>query len=127
MPHLPTPENLPPGTTQAPSEGSKLGYIRDLWYAVRTQDVTMSDAVLLFTQRPMDADTPLDAMSPRSEPIPVPDPAAPPAADAHPRGSSGTAGLVAGPEASTQTFSHQTVTATTTSLRRRKGNVHGGS
>jgi hypothetical protein len=82
VPHLPTPENLPPGTTQAPSEGSKLGYIRDLWHAVRTQDVTMSDAVLLFTQRPMDADTPLDAMSPRSEPILVPDPAAPPAAEA---------------------------------------------
>lgn len=42
----------------------------------------MSDAVLLFTQRPMDADTPLDAMSPRSEPILRSDLAAPPAAEA---------------------------------------------
>lgn len=82
VPHLPTPDNLPPGTTQAPSEGSKLGYIRDLWHAVRTQDVTMSDALLLFTQRPMDADTPVEAMSPRSAPIVLPDPAAPPVADA---------------------------------------------
>lgn len=82
VPHLPTPDNLPPGATQAPSEGSKLGYIRDLWHAVRTQDVTMSDAVLLFTQRPMDADTPLAEMSPRSAPMLVPDPAAPPVADA---------------------------------------------
>ena len=82
VPHLPTPDNLPPGTTQAPSEGSKLGYIRDLWHAVRTQDVTMSDALLLFAQRPMDADTPLEAMSPRSEPVAAPDPAAPPAAEA---------------------------------------------
>lgn len=81
VPHLPTPDNLPPGTTQAPSEGSKLGYIRDLWHAVRTQDVTMSDALLLFTQRPMDADTPLTAMSPRSAPTTESDPAAPPAAD----------------------------------------------
>jgi len=82
VPHLPSPDNLPPGATQAPSEGSKLGYIRDLWHAVRTQDVTMSDALLLFTQRPMDADTPLSEMTPRSAPIVVPDPAAPPAAEA---------------------------------------------
>lgn len=55
VPHLPSPDNLPPGTTQAAPEGRTLGYLRDLWHAVRTQDVTGADALLLLTQRPMDA------------------------------------------------------------------------
>lgn len=55
VPHLPSPENLPPGATQAPPEGRTLGYLRDLWHAIRTQDVTGADALLLLTQRPMDA------------------------------------------------------------------------
>lgn len=55
VPHLPSPDNLPPGTTQAAPEGRTLGYLRDLWHAVRTQDVTGADALLLLTQRPMNA------------------------------------------------------------------------
>lgn len=70
VPHLPAPDNLPPGTTDAPAEGRNMGYIRDLWHAVRTQDVTMSDALLLLAQRPMSANTPLDQMSPHERPLP---------------------------------------------------------
>lgn len=70
VPHLPTPDNLPPGTTTAPTEGRNLGYIRDLWHAVRTQDVTMTDALLLFAQRPMSANAPLNQMSPHNAPLP---------------------------------------------------------
>ena len=55
VPHLPSPENLPPGTTQTRAEGRTMGYLRDLWHAIQTQDVTGADALLLFTQRPMDA------------------------------------------------------------------------
>jgi hypothetical protein len=57
VPHLLSPDNLPPGTTDAPAgspEGRGVGYLRDLWHALRTQDVSMADALLLMTQRPMD-------------------------------------------------------------------------
>jgi len=54
--HLPSPDSPPPGTsTDEPAEGGRVGYLRDLWHAVRTQDVTMTDALLLFTQRSLDS------------------------------------------------------------------------
>ena len=59
MPHLSSPENLPPGTTDTPPDAGQprtLGYLRDLWHAVQTQDVSGRDALLLLTQRPMNAD-----------------------------------------------------------------------
>jgi hypothetical protein len=58
VPHLPSPDNLPPGTTEDPTgppQGHGLSYLRDLWHAVQTQDVSGGDALLLLTQRPMDA------------------------------------------------------------------------
>jgi hypothetical protein len=57
VPHLPSPENLPPGTTDTPVDAGQprsLGYLRDLWHAVQTQDVSGKDALLLLTQRPLD-------------------------------------------------------------------------
>ncbi len=55
VPHLPSPDNLPPGTTtDAPSQG-RMDYLRYLWNAVRSQDVTMGNAALLLAQRPMSA------------------------------------------------------------------------
>jgi hypothetical protein len=58
VPHLMSPENLPPGTTTnapvGPSQGRGLSYLQDLWHAVQTQDVSMKDALLLLTQRPLD-------------------------------------------------------------------------
>jgi resuscitation-promoting factor RpfA len=58
VPHLPSPENLPPGTTVTPVDQGQprsLGYLRDLWHAVQTQEVSGKDALLLLTQRPMNA------------------------------------------------------------------------
>jgi hypothetical protein len=58
VPHLPSPENLPPGTTETPVDQGQprsLGYLRDLWHAVQTQEVSGKDALLLLTQRPMNA------------------------------------------------------------------------
>ena len=58
VPHLFSPENLPPGTTNVPVEpdqGSGVSYLRDLWHAVQTQDISGRDALLLLTQRPLDA------------------------------------------------------------------------
>ena len=53
--HLPSPDNLPPGTTQVAPEGPKMSYLRYLWQAVHTPGVTMGDALMLIEQRPMDA------------------------------------------------------------------------
>ncbi|KMO83293.1 hypothetical protein BST22_25880 [Mycolicibacterium chubuense] len=75
VPHLSSPENLPPGTTETPTTQTKLGYLRDLWHAMQTQEVTGSDALLLLTQRPMSAG-PTPAMSPVAPP-PAPAPADP--------------------------------------------------
>jgi hypothetical protein len=69
VPHLPSPENLPPGTTQTAPERRTLGYLRDIWNTVRTEDVTMSDMLLLIAQRPMNAAPPA-APSPVTAPVP---------------------------------------------------------
>ena len=81
--HLPSPDSPPPGTsTEEPTEGGRVGYLRDLWHAVRTQDVTMTDALLLFTQRSLDSK------------------AAPPGVPTTPRGQLGPADpALAGPDA----------------------------
>ena len=55
VPHLPSPDNLPPGTTQTAPEGPNMSYLRYLWQAVRTPGVTLGDALMLIAQRPMDA------------------------------------------------------------------------
>lgn len=53
VPHLPSLDNLPPGTTDAPTQTRSLGYLRDVLHAIANHDVTASDALLLLAQRPM--------------------------------------------------------------------------
>jgi hypothetical protein len=82
MPHLSSPQNLPPGTTDTPTDANQphgLGYLRDLWHAVQTQDVSGKDALLLLTQRPMNA----DAAPPPGMPA-NPTPPSPPSAPSAP-------------------------------------------
>lgn len=82
VPHLSSLENLPPGTAAAPldpPQGRGLSYLRDLWHAVQTQEVSGGDALLLLTQRPMDpAAVPPPGMPagpmPLPEPVPAPAP-----------------------------------------------------
>jgi hypothetical protein len=74
VPHLPSPDNLPPGTTQAAPEGPKMSYLRYLWQAVHTPGVTMGDALMLIAQRPMDAkseppSSPTGPVTPAAEPV----------------------------------------------------------
>lgn len=84
VPHLPSPENLPPGTTQAQPEHPKLGYLRDIWNAVRGKDLSASDALLLIAQRPVDPGK-VAASVPSNQVVPVlGEPAAPPAPAAPP-------------------------------------------
>jgi hypothetical protein len=55
VPHLSSPQNLPPGTTEdRPPQSRGLTYLRELWQAVQTQNISGKDALLLLTQRPLD-------------------------------------------------------------------------
>jgi resuscitation-promoting factor RpfA len=87
VPHLPSPENLPPGTVDDPVAPSqpRLTYLRELWHAVQTQEVSGSDALLLLTQRPLDANAaPPPGVAPGPQPPLPPAPALPPPAPALP-------------------------------------------
>jgi hypothetical protein len=93
VPHLLSPENLPPGTSDLPTgpvPGRGLSYLQDLWHAMQTQEVSGRDALLLLTQRPLNPDAvppphlpagpqpPVPALPPPPAPAPAP-PLAPPA------------------------------------------------
>ncbi|WP_123023478.1 transglycosylase family protein [Mycolicibacterium stellerae] len=57
VPHLASPENLPPGATMdestLPAQSANVTYLKELWHAIQTQDITGKDALLALTQRPM--------------------------------------------------------------------------
>jgi hypothetical protein len=82
IPHLSSPENLPPGTSATPTDpaGPRLSYLRYLWHAVQTQDISGGEALLLLSQRPLDAQaTPPPGMAAGPQPALPPDAPAPPA------------------------------------------------
>jgi len=81
VPHLVSPENLPPGTVDelppTPGQGPNATYLREIWHAIQTQDISGKDALLALTQRPLTTpDTPGGA-SPNL-PVGPADPLAPP-------------------------------------------------
>ncbi|MCB9438694.1 MAG: transglycosylase family protein [Mycolicibacterium sp.] len=54
VPHLSSPQNLPPGTTTEPGTDSahpNLTYVRELWHAVQTQEISGNDMLLALSQR----------------------------------------------------------------------------
>ncbi|MGZ8813083.1 MAG: hypothetical protein ACXWZI_03625 [Mycobacterium sp.] len=100
IPHLVSPENLPPGTSitpVGPHQSSGASYLRELWHAVQTQEVSGKDALLLLTQRPLNANAtpppglaanpqqmpaatpppPGDPLRQADAPVPAPEPAPP--------------------------------------------------
>jgi hypothetical protein len=61
VPHLSSPDNLPPGTTEQPAATDSqpnLSYLKQLWHAVQTQEVSGNDALLALAQRPLNAPDP---------------------------------------------------------------------
>ena len=62
VPHLVSPENLPPGATMdpgaVPTQSANVGYLKELWHAIQTQDITGKDALLALTQRPLSTPDP---------------------------------------------------------------------
>jgi hypothetical protein len=76
VPHLSSPENLPPGTSDVPvdpGQGRNTSYLRDLWHAVQTQDISGKDAILLLTQRPLDPNAMPTNGLPTGPQAPLPD------------------------------------------------------
>ncbi|MEZ0342041.1 transglycosylase family protein [Mycobacterium sp. pV006] len=57
VPHLASPDNLPPGTTispaDIPNESPNVTYLREIWHAIQTQEISGRDALLALTQRPL--------------------------------------------------------------------------
>jgi hypothetical protein len=57
VPHLSSPENLNPGTTidraAVADDSPNVSYLKEIWHAIQTQDVTGTDALLALTQRPL--------------------------------------------------------------------------
>jgi hypothetical protein len=85
VPHLPSPDALPPGSTMDPSvmgdESPNVSYLRDLWHAVQNQEISGKEALLLgVAQRGMNTPYPDQApgptvpISPADAPLAAPPP-----------------------------------------------------
>jgi hypothetical protein len=89
VPHLASPEALPPGSTMDPSvmaggESPNVSYLRDLWHAVQNQELSGKEALLLgISQRNLNTPVPAQAPGP-NVPVTPGDPAPAPAAPAPP-------------------------------------------
>jgi hypothetical protein len=88
VPHLPSPDALPPGSTMDPTvmgnESPNVSYLKDLWHAVQNQEISGKEALLLgVAQRGMNTPIPEQApgpnvpISPADAPVPPPAPPAP--------------------------------------------------
>lgn len=59
VPHLMSPDNLPPGTTTDAAVGRsqtpRLFRLRELWDAIHTDGLSLPEALPLLAQRPLDA------------------------------------------------------------------------
>ena len=93
MPHLPSPDSPPPGTSTepvGPQSNPNVSYLKELWQALKNDEIDRDDLLVALAQRsftaPIPGDTaapaaapgPADAPLPADTPLPA-DPAAPPA------------------------------------------------
>ncbi len=56
VPHLTSPDNLPPGTSDEPVPGTEsagTAYARSVWDAIQDHDITWRQGLILLAQRPM--------------------------------------------------------------------------
>lgn len=57
VPHLSSPNNLPPGTSATPVDGTEsagVAYARSIWDAIQDHNISWGQALVLLAQRPMD-------------------------------------------------------------------------
>ena len=73
VPHLPSPENPPPGTSTDPGQAgnANVSYIKELWHALQDEEIDRNDLLLALAQRSFTAPVPGDAA-----PAPAPAPPA---------------------------------------------------
>jgi hypothetical protein len=85
VPHLSSPENLPPGTSDEPDPGTRSpgsAYAHSVWEAIQNHDISWGQGLVLLAQRPMNANaTPPPGLSagpqeagPAAPPPPPPTP-----------------------------------------------------
>jgi resuscitation-promoting factor RpfA len=89
VPHLISPDNLPPGSTMDPGatagDSPNVSYLKDLWQAVQSHDISGKEALIMgLGQRGMNTPYPDQPPGPNvpvtpGAPAPPADPAAPPA------------------------------------------------
>src|SRR6202007_2035919 len=83
VPHLASPDSLPPGSTMDPDANSandspNVSYLKDLWQAVQSHDISGKEAwIMVLSQRGMNTPYPQQAPGP-NVPITPGAPAAPP-------------------------------------------------
>jgi hypothetical protein len=79
VPHLSSPQNLPPGTSATPVDGTESAgsaYAQSVWEAIQDHDISWGQALILLAQRPMDPNaTPPPGVAAGPQP---PGPATPP-------------------------------------------------
>lgn len=68
--HLPSPDSLPPGTTQEAPSHPTVGFLRDIWHALRSGEVSGTDALMLLGTRPVDPNK-LSASKPSNQGVPT--------------------------------------------------------
>lgn len=72
IPHLASPENLPTDTTMdesaLPPQSANVTYLKELWHAIQTQDITGKGALLALTQRPLSTPYPENLNGPGPAP-----------------------------------------------------------
>jgi hypothetical protein len=74
VPHLPSPDNPPPGTSTepvGPTGNPNVSYLRDLWHALQNKEIDREDLLLALAQRSFTGPIPADGTAP----APVPPPA----------------------------------------------------
>lgn len=69
VPHLPSPNNPPPGTSDVPvgeTGNANVSYLKDLWHAVQNQEIDRNDLLLALASRSLNTPVQSDA-----DPAPV--------------------------------------------------------
>lgn len=93
VPHLPSPDAPPPGSTMDPSvqgnEGPNVSYLKDLWHAVQNQEISGKEALIMglaqrgmntpYPEQPAGPNVPFSPAGPSDPAAPPPPPGAPPA------------------------------------------------
>ena len=67
VPHLPSPDNPPPGTSNepvGPSANPNVSYLKDLWQALKNDEIDRNDLLIALSQRSFTSPIPGEATAP---------------------------------------------------------------